>query len=239
MKVALVCIAKNEDHYIDEWINYHLKLGFDDIIIYRNNWDYSNDNPSVKVIDYPGEVRQIPAYNEFISQNVGIYDWAAFFDVDEFLVLKKHSNIKHFLNDYEGYNAVGINWVLFGSNGLESVSDNYSVLERFTKRQVSVDQHIKTITKVKPRFMFGFPHNVNVKWVSPELTINIGPFNQNGSDKIAQLNHYFCKSKEEFINKIKKGRADAAQFRNMNQFYIHDINEVEDLHALNFYQNKL
>jgi hypothetical protein len=239
MKVALVCIAKNEDHYIEEWINYHLKLGFDDIIIYRNNWEYSNDNPRVKVIDYPGQVRQIPAYNEFISQNLGIYDWVAFFDVDEFLALKKHSNVKEFLNDYGNYNTVGINWAIFGSNGIESVSDNYNVLERFTKRQVSVDQHIKSIVKIRTGVAFGTPHNVNVEWVSPELSINRGPFNKNGSDEIAQLNHYFCKSKDEFIQKVSRGRADTNQFRSLEEFNHLDINEVEDLHALNFYQNKL
>jgi hypothetical protein len=239
MKVALVCIAKNEDHYIDEWINYHLKLGFDDIIIYRNNWEYSNDNPRVKIINYPGQARQIPAYNEFISRNVGIYDWAAVFDVDEFLVLKKHSNIKEFLTDYESYNAVGINWAIFGSNGIESVSDSYSLLERFTKRESSVNLHIKTITKVRPGIMFVTPHNVNVEWVSPELTINRGPFNKNGGDAIAQLNHYFCKSKEEFTKKVSRGKADGPDFRNLDEFYPHDINEVEDLSALNFYQNNL
>jgi hypothetical protein len=34
MKTALVCIAKDEDHYIDEWLLYHLKLGFSDIFVY-------------------------------------------------------------------------------------------------------------------------------------------------------------------------------------------------------------
>ena len=34
MKIALVCLAKNEDFYIDEWIKYHTKLGFDHIYIY-------------------------------------------------------------------------------------------------------------------------------------------------------------------------------------------------------------
>ena len=38
MKTALVCIAKNEDHYIDEWIEYYLKLGIDHIFIYQNDF---------------------------------------------------------------------------------------------------------------------------------------------------------------------------------------------------------
>jgi hypothetical protein len=116
---------------------------------------------------------------------------------------------------------------------------NYSVLKRFTKRQVSVDQHIKSIVKLKHGVTFGTPHNVNVEWVSSELIINRGPFNKNGSDEIAQLNHYFCKSKDEFIQKVSRGRADTTQFRSLQEFKHLDINEVEDLFALNFYQNNL
>jgi hypothetical protein len=41
MKVAICCIAKNEDNYIDEWIEYHLKLGIDDIHVHQNNWKYN------------------------------------------------------------------------------------------------------------------------------------------------------------------------------------------------------
>jgi hypothetical protein len=38
MKISLVCIAKMEDFYINEWVLYHKKLGFDDIIIYETDW---------------------------------------------------------------------------------------------------------------------------------------------------------------------------------------------------------
>ena len=34
------------------------------------------------------------------------YDWVAFFDVDEFLVLKKHKNIKDFIEVYKDYNGL-------------------------------------------------------------------------------------------------------------------------------------
>lgn len=34
MKTALVCIAKREDYYIEEWLRYNFKLGFDDIWVY-------------------------------------------------------------------------------------------------------------------------------------------------------------------------------------------------------------
>ena len=40
-EVAIVCIAKNEEKYINEWIYYHIKLGVSKIIIYDNSDNYS------------------------------------------------------------------------------------------------------------------------------------------------------------------------------------------------------
>lgn len=36
MKVNLVAVAKNESRYIQEWLDYHQKLGFNEIIVYDN-----------------------------------------------------------------------------------------------------------------------------------------------------------------------------------------------------------
>ena len=37
MKIALCAIAKNENLYIREWVEYYMKLGFSNIILYDNN----------------------------------------------------------------------------------------------------------------------------------------------------------------------------------------------------------
>lgn len=34
MKVALFTLAKDEDNYIEEFLDYYIKLGFDDIFVY-------------------------------------------------------------------------------------------------------------------------------------------------------------------------------------------------------------
>jgi len=237
MKVALVCIAKNEENYIQEWIDYHLKLGFDDIIIYQNDWDFVINQPNVITKQTNGGRIQVSTYNDSIKENIGIYDWLAFFDCDEFLVLKKHDNIKLFLHDYYEYDAIGINWVLFGDNNLCGIHNkNYSVLERFTSRQSSVNYHIKTILKPSTIYRMSSPHNPNLTWVDTSFNINTGPHNKNPVDDVAQLNHYFVKTKEEFINKINRGRADTGEYRNIDEFEIHNTNEVDDYNALNFFK---
>jgi hypothetical protein len=238
MNVGLVCIAKDEDKYIDEWIKYHLKLGFDKIIIYQNDWDFVIDQPNVITKQVSGKRIQTLTYNECVKESIGVYDWLAFFDCDEFLVLKKHNNVKLFLNDYNNYDAIGINWVFFGDNNLNDINNqNYSVIERFYSRQLSVNSHIKTILKPSIECRMVSPHHQNLKWVDTSYNLNTGPFNKNPVDDIAQLNHYFCKTKEEFIVKVERGRADNGNKRQLSDFNSHNFNEIEDKLAHNFLKN--
>jgi len=237
MRVALVCIAKNEDNYIEEWIDYHRKLKFDKFFIYQNNWRFSKDFDDVVKCKLNGETKQLTAYNHFIRNNYWDFDWVAFFDVDEFLVLKKHNNIKEFLEEYSECDAIGINWVIFGDNNLQSITE-WSVINRFTKRQLSVNSHIKSIVRLckdgeKP--IFNNPHNVDLNWVDTHKRVNNGPMSKIPSDDIAQLNHYFVKTKQEFMRKIQRGRADIHIKRNVDEFDIMNFNEIEDLNAYVFY----
>jgi hypothetical protein len=235
MKVALVCIAKNEDPYIDEWIEYNKKLGFDDIFVYQNDWRWSGSSENVHKFEIDGINKQREAYNSFVREYNNKYDWAAFFDIDEFLVLKKHDNIKSFLSDYEDFQAVGINWVLFGNNDQTTVDGEYSVIKRFTKRQQEVNEHVKCIIKLSPLVYMDI-HNPNSSWVDVHKRVNHGPFTKIHTDDIAQINHYFCKTQEEFQLKCDRGRADSPVYRRtMADFDRHNFNEVEDLTAYKFF----
>lgn len=90
---AVICvIALNEEKYIDEWIKYHLALGFSHIYIYDNSENYSLKNKSsryVTVIHFPGHTKQLEAYDLFIITYKNKHKWAAFIDCDEFIILKK------------------------------------------------------------------------------------------------------------------------------------------------------
>lgn len=236
MKVALVCIAKEEDNYIHEWLNYYLNIGIDCIYVYQNNWRVNILNEQIKLIPFDGECKQLPAYNDFLSKYKGEYDWVCFFDVDEFLVLKKHNNIKEFINEYSNYDSIAINWVLFGNNNMEEIiNNNYSVIERFTKRQNCVNRHIKVIVKMDSNARYTQqPHSTSLPWVDTNYCIGNGPFNYAGDNNIAQINHYFCKTKKEFINKLNKGRADISSnvSRPITDFDLHNKNDIDDFLAL-------
>ena len=246
MKLALVCIAKNEDHYIQEWVDYHTALGFDDIWIYQNEWRAEGViGENVHLVEHDGKTAahkpilerpQMKAYNLFIESNKGNYDWACFIDVDEFLVLKKHDSIKNFIQCYGEYDSIAVNWHIFGSNGHKEVSKgNYSVIDRFTKRGIGVNKHVKTMVKLSKNPVYRNPHYSNLKWVDTNLHVGRGPFNPDGPDDVAQINHYFCKTREEYVHKMSRGRAASHQPRDAEPDYLrHNLNEVEDLWAVAF-----
>lgn len=243
MNVALVCIAKNEDNYIEEWIQYHLYLGFDNIFIYENDWRANINSPLVNTIPFDGIGMQEDAYNNFLTNYNYYYDWVAFFDVDEFLVLKKHNNVKDFLSDYSDYNGVAINWYLFGDNGQIEPTNNYSVLERFTKRRGEMDKHVKCIVKTNVDDKYGIHNFKEISVVNTKKNKVIGSFNNDFADDVAQINHYFTKSKKEWDIKRLRGRAprnptEKQWFRSEHEFDSHNYNDVEDLTALKFFIKK-
>lgn len=236
MKVAVVCIAKDEDKYINEWISYNKKLGFDDIYIYQNNWRYNGNSDGIKLIEFDGEIMQIKAYNNFIL-NYGLsYDWACFIDVDEFITLKKHDNIKDFIFDYIEHDSIALNWAIFGDNNIRYVTDNeYGVLNRFTKRCKTLDKHIKVIVNLRKTPVFYNPHCSNLYWVDMSNNKNYGFYSKNTDESVAYINHYFNKSFSEFIFKIERGRSDTTIKRDISDFERHNFNDIVDVHALEFY----
>lgn len=234
IKTALVCVAKNEDNYIEEWLLYHKKLRFDQIFIYQNDWRTELQLDYITKIEFDGKQKQLESYNHFLKTYGSSYDWAAFFDVDEFLVFKKHSNVVDFINDYSKYNGIGINWVLFGDNNQSYPTKDHSLIKRFTMRKGLPSSHVKSIIKIEkcPKM---FVHHPDCEIVDTNFNKFYGVFNDNLLDDVAQLNHYFCKTKVEFFEKVERGRADSKILRESSEFDINNFNEVKDLTAYNFF----
>lgn len=253
-------MAMNEDFYIEEWIDYHLKLGFDDIHIYQNNWRFGKkiliDNVyfhewdgSTAINEKPLWERNIQAkcYSTFSKDYVNEYEWAAFFDVDEFLVLNKHKNVKDFIDNYKNNDCVIINWAMFGDNNLKDFDEkNTSSVHRFTKRKQTPHNQFKSISRLSSSFNheihMPYEHNKGIKkWIDTNFNEGFGPFNQITDFGLAMLNHYFCRTFFEFKLKSERGNACKSGVdgrRNLSDFYENNFNEVEDLTALNFYQNE-
>jgi hypothetical protein len=234
---AIVCIAKLEQTYIEEFVKYHIQLN-----------SYSQN---VKVIHLPGRIMQYVALRHFTKTFMmtnGITH-ATHIDVDEFIVLKKHKNIVDFINEYIKCpnnnlpcGGIAMNWRFFGSSGHQTEEDE-PVTQRFVKCSLFGDQHVKTLFNVRLFKNYNTCHNVSTKnsFYSIKTTDNrvvSGPFNPNPDMSVIQLNHYKCKTLPEFLKIRGRGRADILVIEPENvkeSFKIYDINETCDLVARDFY----
>lgn len=141
-KILLVCIAKMENNYIREFVEYYKKQGFDNICLLDNNdpdgerfEDVINDyieSGFVILKDVRGmKEAQIPMYTVCYNEYKDKYDWIAFFDIDEFLHIDGDKNIKQFLSDDKfnsnGVNCVRVCWKQFDDSEIIKTNGDYSV----------------------------------------------------------------------------------------------------------------
>jgi hypothetical protein len=156
IKPVIVAIAKLEANYIKEWINYHRKLGFDKIYLYDNEdtpfYEKFLNSEFVDVTHLPGNNYSKPvqytALEHFINNKLHSKDitHVIHIDIDEFIALKKHDNIKHFIREYiTGDTAgIGINWRHFGDSG-KTVPSYEPVTQRFISCELNGNKTIKTL----------------------------------------------------------------------------------------------
>jgi hypothetical protein len=257
MKVVIVCIAKLEHNYIEEFVRYHLLLGFDKIYLYDNEdvpvyKDLLRSFPDVIVTHLPKnnyrkgiQYIALESFMKYVVMKDKITH-VAHIDIDEFIVLKKHTNIKKFIAQYikDDCAGIGMNWRFFGSSGFTERS-SLPVTMRFTKCEEKGNMHIKTLFDVKKVKCFNTCHDVtthiNYKIKTTHGKIIIGPFNKLIDMSVIQLNHYKSKTWEEFQYIRSRGRAGLPIQRQkeedvLKSFMAYDINEVEDLHAHDFYK---
>ena len=112
-KIALVTMAKDEDLYLQEWIDYHLKLGFDDIFIYQNNWRFNAQKPDDRVHflewDKPSPTIVAHLYK----------DGLMFLHPDEkqarSITVKEAALLQSFPNDFEFVGSQGVAFKMIGN----------------------------------------------------------------------------------------------------------------------------
>ena len=230
IKVCLCTLGKNENRYIIEFVEYYKKYGVDKIFIYDNNdingekfenvlFKYIKDD-FIEIRNWRGiEKAQFQIMNDCYKTNHNKFNWLIFYDIDEFIYLKYYKNIKLFLSQskFDKCGKVELNWVHRVDDGKSLYYDNRSLSERFKYKESNIlkkDYHpqIKSIIRgVENNITIGCLHKLTSQLNSCDEfgresnTYKI--FNLNPDFKINYINHYFGKSLEEFVEKIKRGSA--------------------------------
>jgi SAM-dependent methyltransferase len=251
-RFGVVACARNEAPYLLEWIAHYRVLGFEQITIYDNE---SNDasfdileplskSGSINAIYWRPEAnqnKQVSAYNDAVRRLRDSCEWCLFVDLDEFLLLDEGFSLSDILPRDPTVRGVGIPWRIYGSNGRE-YRDTGLTIERFTKSAARNNSHVKSLVRLRdvkymnvhvPELASGRLVDLEGREISYECRGKLD-WIANGP---ARINHYFCRSAEEFEYKRARGRGavSAAQpdaIRSLDIYKTMDQNEVESLQAL-------
>lgn len=249
-KLSIACIAKYEAPYIREWVDYHLMQGVDRIYIYDNE---SPDQMRSILEEYihrgqvvytliPGKGRQLDAYNDAVRRFRFRTKYMAFIDCDEFLVPENAQTtlvetIERIMHKNWRIGGIAVNWRVYGSSGKETKPSGL-VIENYLYRgngNAQGNDCIKTIAN--PRRIKSYNHVHYPTYFRGFYSVNEDGIRIDGwsnpckETKFLRINHYFTKSKEEWLERRSRGKADTTNsqdVRTLEEFYAHDHNDVYD-----------
>ena len=241
--LAVCAIAKDEGCYFKEWIEWHRKMGVEKFYIYDN--ESTDDTRKVLqpyidegVVEYtffPGQKKQLAAYDDCFMRHRYDTRWLAFIDIDEFIVPMKDTTVVDFLKRMESFPAVEINWLVFGSNGEEKKSPR-PVMERFTRHSLPahpLNHHVKSIVDPRRVYnMIGCHEAARIDGKAADSTgkpIKISFRDRKPQQDVIRINHYAIKSREEFVEKQNRGRASGRQRPVPDSYFTeYDLNDSDE-----------
>ena len=157
LKTAIMCIAKMENTYIRDFVEYYHRLGFTHIFIYDNNdvdgeqftdviADYIHDGyvTIVNVRGIPGEIMidghtfqlQANIYTHCYHHYCKEYDWVMAVDIDEFLTFADENiTINDFLSQscFNDTDMIYVNWKCYGDSDKIYYEAGIPIYERLTQ----------------------------------------------------------------------------------------------------------
>ncbi|CAK9005201.1 Probable splicing factor 3B subunit 3 [Durusdinium trenchii] len=237
---ALCAIMLNEEAYVDEWVDYHLALGMSHIFLYDNSktWElqrWASRRLKVTSVHWSADAGQEDAYVDCWKKHVRPknYTWVAFWDVDEFLILKDHRNVIDYLAEYLDHGSLSPNWLMFGPAG-HKVYEPKPVTKRFQKSESKVNRHVKTISRSEDVRQ---PHvHYALLWKGAQRDAaglqlkkkgSFNEFNGEGLQSQALIFHYVYKSHKELVKKRWRGRADVNMTTKQRRIRMKDDRHID------------
>lgn len=213
----------------EEVINDYIESGYVEVIDVRGIW------PS-----------QIESYNNFYHSNKSSeFDWILYCDIDEFLEMdNKFSNINQYLNQshFNEFDVIKICWKCFDDNDLVYVKDNDYSIKRFTRAQKNTpwtNSQTKMFIKTNLNIIINSPHGaLETNEINKHLNVCNSKGEKMNRNNISYdaggikfkhddcwLNHYRCKTIEEYVVKAKRGwptiyKNGGKQYMNARFFFI-------------------
>lgn len=220
-RLAACAIFKDEAPYLLEWLAYHVAVGVHRFVLYDNaSADggaalvrQSRFADRVTLVDWPQRPGQLPAYRHFLAHFAARFDWAAFIDLDEFLLPLAAASVPDLLAGIDGYSAMLVQWRVFGPSGHQTRPDAL-VIEAYHQRaadDVPVNRHVKSIVRCADALDVTLnPHEFRLRGpvcdplgrTVPNVAIQPAACHDG-----LVLNHYQTRSHQEWLAKVWRGNA--------------------------------
>lgn len=219
MKISICAIIKDEHRFLEEWIEWHLGIGFDAIHLFEDKGSksheeicekysnvylrrYENDNELREIIapEY-GNGKQVRLYNWFLDTYKDKTDWVAFIDVDEFFFFEKEWDLNRLCLEFINYPAVHLFWKMKGASWYLK-RPSCGVVEAYTEDAPFIKTDMcgwisKSFVNVRLNKGMKTCHHANEGVCTDYSTdISIPIYGK------AWINHYFSKSWEDWCDRI-------------------------------------
>ena len=226
--LSALTAVRDENEYLEEWLNYHIEeMEFDHFYIYDNesaepiqeylekiNYKYLD---KVTIIPWvTSEHTQQDTCNHWLKTYGSETKWFICMDIDEFVKIKEGQiqTLKEFLESNSVYSSIKCKWKHYTANGHVEKTDE-PVMERFTVETDWSDW------KQGGKY-FAQSNRVNnfISYV-PQVRMNMQTldFNNQTITDFYQLNHYYTKSYEEYVQKIERGSVNPNYMRRYQEFF--------------------
>lgn len=223
---AICAIFKNEAKYLKEWIEYHLIVGIDHFYMYNNNStdDFLSvltpyiESGVVTLINWTKDQAQMECYRTCINDYSKETKWLGFIDIDEFVTPIKYNSVYEFLSKFENRGSVIIFWKIFGTSGFIKRDENNLVTNDFTVCWPKYMNVGKCFYNTKYAFngdsennkflhhrLWATKNNKELPPVDPNDNVVLNNYEKETAGFGIQINHYFTKSFNEYLEKKSKG----------------------------------
>lgn len=259
MEVSVCALAKMENAYINDWVRYHLELGFDRIWLYDNNdFDYpyvggfisDEFKDRVTIVDwrdrqFKNHTPNKEVYDDWLKSNGDEYDWCAFIDIDEFIHIGERKLKEWLAGVPSQYDGVILNWHVIGDDGIIEGDEKVPVCERLFNQVPTHDNMLfKTILRCSRNMETINPHifkNIEGDVVKCCDCIYKEPIKGLNTfielrDYDCWINHYATKTVSEFV-KYKLPRLNKEHFScgSSEYFFLYNERSAEKEKILNSY----
>ena len=220
-KVAICSIVREEPDIV-EWITYHAHIGVTQFVLY----DHASSSAFARSIDpyvkeglvthysvTSDDNRKLVVYAHCLNTYNRDFDFLAFVDADEYIVVAGGTSLPALLAGYVDRGGLALNWRTFGSSGHQRRSQRgvllgySSCFEEGNRNNL----HVKSIVNTRYAGGVETPHSFTYVGGKTAVSTNgsavTGAFSDQARYGRAWINHYLG-SREDFASRLATGAVD-------------------------------